>query len=342
MDKDFDYINERKWDAFLMARPEFRKWYETHLKAALKNRENAIGPSPGFQTSMEVMNWYGEDTCSILITYLYKQVVGLKRWHAQADLDDGEVMAWIAGIKDKENVLVPSSIISHVGPIRLDFEETMFARSYYNDDPYLRILIARELHEEPGSQKTDDYAKKARNILYFIEHRGEDHPHVVWDTDSDFIRTVCHYDMATIFIGVHSRMTINKDYLDHFLLVPRPDPIEISESSWHDMSMKFVKGLDDGDSSLPLSSAFPFSGLMIKVLIEEFMNKDMESMTFMENVYRLCNDVYLETENEGTEHEPLLYRPGLLEPKLFDMLREYGPSFVRPLIETAMHMMILD
>ena len=340
MDKDFDYINERKWDAFLMARPEFRKWYEANLKTALKNRENAIGPSPGFQTSMEVIRWYGSD--SISIADLYEQVTGLKSWHAQADLDDGEVMAWIAGIQDEEKVLVPSSIISHVGTIRLDFEETRFAKSYYNDDPYLRILIARELHEDPGSQKTKDYAKKARNILYFIGHGGEDHPHVVWDTDSDFIRTICHYDVAAILIGVRSRMVIDKDYLDHFLLVPRPDPIDISESAWHDMSMRFVKGLDDGDSSLPFSSAFPFSGLLIRVLTEEFMNKDMENMTFMETVYRLCNDVYLETENEGTGHEPLLYRPGLLKPKLFDMLREYGPSFVRPLIENTMHMMILD
>ena len=340
MDKDFDYINERKWEAFLMARPEFRKWYEANLKTALKNRENAIGPSPGFQTSMEVIRWYGSD--SISIADLYEQVTGLKSWHAQADLDDGEVMAWIAGIQDEEKVLVPSSIISHVGTVRLDFEETRFASSYYRDDPYLRILIARELHEDPGSQKIEDYAKKARNILYFIEHRGEDHAHVVWDTDNDFIRTVCHYDVAAILIGVRSRMVIDKDYLDHFLLVPRPDPIEISESAWHDMSVRFVKGLDDGDSSLPFSSAFPFSGLMIRVLTEKFMNKDMENMTFMETVYRLCNDVYFETENEGTGHEPLLYRPGLLEPKLFDMLREYGPSFVRPLIENAMHMMVLD
>lgn len=340
MDKDFDYINERKWEAFLMARPEFRKWYEANLKTALKNRENAIGPSPGFQTSMEVIRWYGSD--SISIADLYEQVTGLKSWHAQADLDDGEVMAWIAGIQDEEKVLVPSSIISHVGTVRLDFEETRFASSYYRDDPYLRILIARELHEDPGSQKIEDYAKKARNILYFIEHRGEDHAHVVWDTDNDFIRTVCHYDVAAILIGVRSRMVIDKDYLDHFLLVPRPDPIEISESAWHDMSVRFVKGLDDGDSSLPFSSAFPFSGLLIRVLTEKFMNKDMENMTFMETVYRLCNDVYFETENEGTGHEPLLYRPGLLEPKLFDMLREYGPSFVRPLIENAMHMMVLD
>lgn len=341
MDKDFDYINERKWDAFLMARPEFRKWYEVHLKAALKNRANSIGPSPGFQTSIEVMDWYGENNYSIPITNLYKQAVGLRR-NYQADLDDGEVMAWIAGIQDEEKVLVPSSIISHVGTVRLDFEETKFARSYYNDDPYLRILIARKLHEDPSSQRTEAYAKKAQNILYFIEHGGEDHAHVVWDTDSDFIRTVCHYDVATILIGVRSRMVIDKEYLDHFLLVPRPDPIEISESSWHDMAMRFVKGLDDGDSSLPFSSAFPFSGLLIRVLTEEFMNKDMENMTFMETVYRLCNDVYLETENEGTGHEPLLYRPGLLEPRLFDMLREYGPSFVRPLIENAMHMMVLD
>lgn len=341
MDKDFDYINERKWNTFLMARPQFRKWYETVLKIALKNREeNDIGPSHGFQTSMEVIRYYGID--SMPIADLYKQVTGLKSWHAQVDLDDGEVMAWIAGIKDKEKVLVPSSIISHVGTIRLDFEETRFASSDYRDDSYLRILIARELHEDPGSQKTDDYAKKARNILYFIEHRGEDHPHVVWDTDEDFIRTVCHYDVADILIGVRSRMVIDKDYLDHFLLVPRPDPIEISESAWHDMSVKLVKGLDDGDSSLPFSSAFPFSGLMIRVLTEKFMNKGMNNMTFMETVYRLCNDVYLETENEGTEHGPLLYRPGLLEPKLFDMLREYGPSFVRPLIGNAMHMMILD
>lgn len=340
MDKDSDYINERKWDVFLMARPEFRKWYEANLKTALKNRKNAIGPSPGFQTSMEVIRWYGSD--SISIADLYEQVTGLKSWHDQANLDDGEVMAWIAGIEDEEKVLVPSSIISHVGTIRLDFEETKFARSYYNDDPYLRILIARELHEDPGSQKIEDYAKKARNILYFIEHRGDDHAHVVWDTDDDFIRTICHYDVATILIGVRSRIVIDKDYLDHFLLVPRPDPIEISESSWHDMAMRFVKGLDDGDSSLPFSSAFPFSGLLIRVLTEEFMNKDMENMTFMETVYRLYNDVYFETENEGGEHEPLLYRPGLLEPKLFDMLREYGPSFVRPLIENSMHMMVLD
>ena len=336
---DSDITNMMKWKTFLKENPEFRKWYDHHLKQALKRKE-AISPSSDVQSGVTVIGMYGgADSASIVD--LYGQVVGSNSRHDQVDLNDGEVLAWATGIGNREKVLAPSTAIIHVRPFRLDCEEALFAGSYGKDDPYLRILCARELHEDPGSKRTETYAKNARKTVSFINSLNDDQPHVVWNTDTDFVRTVCRYGSADILMAVRSKVVIDEDYLEGVLLAPRPDPGEVPEDRWHDMAVRLVDALDAGDSSLPFSSAWPFSGLMLTVLTDEFLGWGLESMTFMETVYRLFMTTCLDVDGDGCRKH-LLYRPGLLDPKLFDMLREYGSSFVRPLMGNAMDRMTID
>lgn len=342
---DSDIINMMKWKAFLKDKPEFRKWYEYLVRHALE-KEGLEVPDhglPDIRTSLNALCNYREDWLhSMNVLSLYDEIIGRESYSNHITLPDEDILAWAIGIDRKENYRNILWIIKYIREYHVNFEEAKFVSSYYGndthhkkDDAYLRILCARELHEDPRSKSVEYYAKKARKIKSYIEFlifRYGDQPHVKWETPEDFVRTVCRYGAVYLLATVSSRLTIDKAYLDDFLLAPRPKPREISESSWHHMSVKFVKSLDNGNEP------FIFSDFMPWILTHDFLNHDIESLTFMETVYRLCNPIRRTLEGN---QDTLVYQPGMLTPKLFDMLREHGSSFARPLFKDAMSRMIL-
>ena len=343
---DSDIINMMKWKAFLKENPEFRKWYEYLVRHALE-KEGLEVPEhgiPDFRTSLDALYNCPEDEFhSMNVLSLYDEIIGRRTYgYHTCHLSDEQLLAWAIEIEYRENTENILWIIRCIREYHVNFEEAKFVTSYYGndahhkkDDAYLRILCARELHEDPRSKSVEYYAKKARKIKSYIEFlifRYGDQPHVKWETPEDFVRTVCRYGAVDLLATVSSRLTIDKEYLDDFLLTPRPKPKEIRESSWHHMSVKFVKSLDKGNEP------FIFSDFMPWILTYDFLNHDIESLTFMETVYGLCNPIRRTLERN---QDTLVYQPGMLTPKLFDMLREHGSSFVRPLFKDAMSRMIL-
>lgn len=342
---DSDIINMMKWKAFLKERPEFRKWYEYLVRNALEEEGLEVPDHglPDFRTSLHALCNYREDWLhSMNVLSLYDEIIGRESYSGHITLSDEGLLAWATGIDFKENGRNILWIIRCIRGYHVNFEEAKFVSSYYGndarhkkDDAYLRILCARELHKDPRSKSVEYYAKKARKIKSYIEFlilRYGDQPHVKWETPEDFVRTVCRYGAADLLATVNSRLTIDKTYLDDFLLAPRPKPKEISESSWHRMSVQFVKSLDNGNEP------FIFSDFMPWILTYDFLNHDIESMTFMETVYKLCDPIRRTLERN---QDTLVYQPGMMKPELFDMLREHGASFVRPLFKDAMSRMIL-
>lgn len=154
--------------------------------------------------------------------------------------------------------------------------------------------------------------------------------HHVWDNLDSFIRTVCEYDHAYLFkdpeILENVYLFIDNDYLDDILLAPKPAPIEIEKDAWHGMTMELIDRIDEiGDQfDDEHGHSIVFSRAIFQAL--SYSIHDTEGFVFFETVSDL-----IETFNSDTM--ATTYHSGMLEPAPFDLLREYGPAFVKPLLE---------
>lgn len=159
----------------------------------------------------------------------------------------------------------------------------------------------------------------------------------IWDTLDSFIRTVREYDHAYLFANIDliegMSILINKDYLDRTLLAPRPQAGDIDRNTWHDMAMRMLSKADeihqireDADNA-----GITFPRIMLRAL-SGFINEDVENLVFFETVSDL-----LGTFDHNARDT--IYHPGMLDSKPFDLLREYGSQFVKPLIEVDLERM---
>ena len=139
-------------------------------------------------------------------------------------------------------------------------------------------------------------------------------------------------------------MTIDKDYLDHYLLAPKPSPNEVSEAEWHDRSLRLVEQIDkEAEDVEEYAAAIPneedatavrFNDFMATTLLDCFLTRNIEDLAFMESMYWFCIDV---ADDSGVRNMRVdFYHPGKLDPKVFDLFREYGASFARPLLESVL------
>lgn len=154
---------------------------------------------------------------------------------------------------------------------------------------------------------------------------------IIWDNLGSFIRTVREYDHSYLFANVDllegMDVLINKDYLDRTLLAPRPQAGDIDRSAWHDMTMRMLEKADEihqirEDAG---NAGITFPRIMLRAL-SGFINEDVEDLVFFEAVSDLLGAFDRNARNT-------IYHPGMLNAKPFDLLREYGAPFVKPLIE---------
>lgn len=153
--------------------------------------------------------------------------------------------------------------------------------------------------------------------------------HYVWNDLDSFIRTVCEYDHAYLFknpeILENVYLFIDNDYLDGVLLAQRPLSSEIGKDAWHGMTMRLIDRIDEiGDQFDEQGHSIVFSRAIFQAL--SYSLHDTDGCVFFETVSDL-----IETFDSDTM--ATAYHSGMLEPKPFDLLREYGTSFVKPLIE---------
>lgn len=160
---------------------------------------------------------------------------------------------------------------------------------------------------------------------------------IIWDTLDSFIRTVREYDHAYLFANIDllegMDVLINKDYLDRTLLAPRPQARDIDRNTWHDMTIRMLSKADEIHQVREGAgnAGIIFPRIMLRAL-SGFINEDVEDLVFLEAVSDLLGAF-------DRNARDTIYHPGMLEPAPFDLLREYGSSFVKPLIEVNLERM---
>ena len=204
--------------------------------------------------------------------------------------------------------------------------DTIEADSIYNDKDVFEVLCEREDGGDDPASK--DHAMIANTIS---GHRNADHS--VWDTLDSFIRTVCEYDHAYLFENAdvldNLHVLITGDYLDRVLLAPKPEPAEIDEDAWNKMASRLIDKTDEMNRQARKSGndVVIFSEVMSQAL-SGFFNENAEELVFFETVGDLLNTF---SEHENYTH----YHSGMLDVRSFDLLREYGIPFAKPLFERS-------
>ena len=328
--------SEAAWTDYLKRRTDFRRWYEQRLEKA--------GYSDQFGSSSEDLN----QLCGYIfgsywrrLVLMHDSIISQDNTDGILDFDGGEALAYVVGIgPDEETQELMARSIRNIGRPSISFDElNLIGRpiTYIGTD-YLVIPCLKANHDDTFGIL--GVANLAKSILTSINGLSPIMNHVRWDTDEDFFRTVCEYgNKANIFRSPCSNTTIDKEYLDHYLLAPKPSPNEVSEAEWHDRSVRLVGQLDkEAENVEEYSAAIPdeedatvvrFNDFMATTLLDRFLTHNMEDLVFMETIYGFCTDLFPDDHNWRCH-------TGVFKPKVFDMLRKYGPSFTGPLFENAL------
>ena len=295
--------DSQSWEDYLSRRPSLKEWLQcSEQDGFFQNRVSFM------QSRMET----GGET-------EYGRKV--------ADLNDGEALAYFVYLGIDDSLLINSNAVKHLHQPSISLDEANLIDKM--DVPYIDLICARETDKDAKPGALSESMVFTGHILETIDYyRSHDLPHIVWDTEHDLVRTVIRYKSYCNLFKTSYDAVIDSDYLENYLLTDRPTPIEIEEDAWHDMAVRLIDKFDEDNPSL----GYNFIGSISYVLVSCFLTRSPEDLTFMETAYDLFFSVYKDLPEDLTIHS------GMLDPKLFDDLREYGSAFVRPLLENALMM----
>ena len=253
-----------------------------------------------------------------------------------ADLDDGEALAYFIypNTYFNVNLLVDSKAIKHVHQPSISLEEAKLLDGDNAICSYSDLLCVRELDGDFTSKESLADMAFTDHVLTTLDNYV---PHMVWDTEHDLIRTAIEYDSdyCSLF-EARCNKVIDSDYLDHYLLAPKPNPTDIDRDTWHRMSVKLINWLDEDNRKTQSQSTRFFKndllGFMSDGLASCFLTHNLEDLSFMKTVYDFCASI----PHYKFRSMRKSYHPGMLDPELFDLLREHEAVFVRPLLEQAL------
>ena len=296
--------DSQSWEDYLSRRPSLNKWLQCSEQDGFFQKRVSF---------MQDMIGTGRET-------EYGRKV--------ADLDDNEALAYFVYLGIDDSLLINSKAVKHLHQPSINLEEANLIDK--QDVPYIDLICARETDKDSKPGALSENIVFTGHILETIDYyRSHDLPHIVWDTEHDLVRTVIRYKSYCNLFKTSYDAVIDSDYLNDYLLADRPNPIEIGGAAWHDMAMRFIDKFDEGDPSL----GYNFIGSISYVLVSCFLTRSPDDLAFMETAYDLFLSVYKDLPDKD-----LTIHPGMLDPKLFDLLREYGSAFVEPLLENALRM----
>ena len=192
----------------------------------------------------------------------------------------------------------------------------------------------------------------------------------LWSDMDTFIRTICKYDHADWFensyVSMNMNRVIDRTYLESVMLADKPEPGDISSKDWHDMAVLFteefnrifkeesdqrieetIEDMDDPSFSDEFGLAYWMMGAFMLAALtpisSQFIGRGMNELVFAETIsdfLDLDNYHKIEEEFAHVEVDPYEYTITGLDPKLFGMLREYGPSFTEPLFTNALEHLV--
>ena len=337
--------DEQVWDDYLEKRLNLNKWWNYCLDHSYVNSTYEKVSDDIRVNRVHILKMQGIRFRHMAL--MHDQVLADGRTDSGKrllDLDDGEALAYALDIDQDYSYrkMMESHAIKNVDPPSLNYEEALYLHEDNFDAlPYINLVYAREYPESSEQSKPFlDNIDSLFHCLVYWENAGLNH--AVWNTEQDLIRTVHDYrDYYGLFlIPTESNTIIDSDYLDHFLLVPKPYPNEVDRVDWHDKAVRFMSTLDGNakdhkrmdriDCARPIN----FLGLVYMSLLDCFLTRNIEDLAFMESMYWFCIDV---ADESGVHNmEAGSYRPGKLDPKVFDLFREYGAEFAKPLLENVL------
>ena len=293
--------DDQSWEYYLSRRPSLNKWLQcSEQDSFFQSRVSFM------QDRMET----GGET---------------EYGRKEADLDDGEALAYFVYLGIDDGLLINSNAVKHLHQPSINFEEANLIDKM--KFPYIDLICVRETDEDPNPGALSDSMVFTGHILDTINYyRSKSLPHIVWDTEQDLVRTVIRYKSYCNLFKTSYDAVIDSDYLENYLLADRPIPIEIGGEAWHDMAVRFIDKFDEDNPSL----GYNFIGSISYMLVSCFLTRSPEDLTFMETAYDLFFSVYKDLPEDLTIHS------GMLDPKVFDLLREYGAEFTKPLLESVL------
>lgn len=272
---------------------------------------------------------------------------------------------------DDDGAITESIVRGHfrklVGNITVDYHCPNISIAEVNAEcvdselDYITALCRRTDDCRTPNNTVMDHAHTIMRSLY----RPIESSHPLWSDMDTFIRTICKYDHADWFenryFSKNMDGVIDRTYLDSVMLADKPEPGDISSKDWHDMAVlftrefnrtfknEFCKRVNTNDISVSDEPSLAYhlreSFMMAasEAISSRFIGRGMDELVFAETIsdfIDLNNRHKIEEEFAHVEVNPYEYTITGLDPSLFDMLREYGPSFTGPLFTIALENLV--
>lgn len=337
--------DEQEWTSFLEERPKTKKFYRSLVLGSIIILQlQRGGKTIHYEDYKPIDVLHSTGGLRPPFEMLYSQVMTghiLSGHHTlPTNLGDEETLA--ESILRFDAINFYQRILGNPVYPRID---SVKAARYINDNAYtnksncssperlyFRLLCTcSEKYHDVDSETASDFANTCYDIF---NNANQFNPYSKWDTLDTFIDTVMKYGHAAMLGHLGGGVIIDEDYLNGTLLSSRPDPIDMADSTWHDMSAEFVRGLNEELAMATTASRYDcdffFSSLAMKSL-SRFLSDKPEELSFLETVYDYILPFSVD-EQYGNVH----YVRGMIRPEVFDYLREYGPSFTTPLVEAAL------
>ena len=330
--------SEDEWNAYLKDRPELSKYYHRMIDLAsvmssqakidrfIKERMPKLD-----SLRYDIAHADNEETIplgqdSFLIT----------NHHDVLSMTDGEALAYVV---DCEGMSNETATLKHCSKPHLNADEAAFFianRSVCEEElgVYLHILCARIDHKSYYSQEVLNHASRARLILV-----SSFDSHYFWDDEQTLAETACKYDHAEMLpvLEKNGGIYVDQHYLHTVMLADKPDPSEISEEEWRAMTAKLI---DESNRKFEDKDGYQYFPTLPDVLymgLPVFFGKSLNELVFLETIYD-----FMESVAPCDADYYYDYEDDLLKPTTFDLLREYGTSFARPIFEMEIEPMKVD
>lgn len=256
--------------------------------------------------------------------------------HDVLNMTDGEALAYVVDCRGMSN---ETATLKHCSKPHLNADEAAFfiANTSEGEEergPYLHILCARIDHKPLDSQEVLNHARRARLILV-----SSFDSHYFWDDEQTFAETACKYDHAEMLPVLEKTggIYVDQHYLHTVMLADKPDPSEISKDEWRAMTAKLI---DESNRKFEDKDGYQYFPTLPDVLymgLPAFFGKGLNELVFLETIYDFMDSVAPCDADYYYDYEE-----DLLKPTAFDLLREYGTSFARPIFETEIEPMKVD
>lgn len=333
------------WSTYLYDRPEFMKWRDHTINEALYHLKMYEGDTGEVSDLDEVLhtvisnyrkrfhNALNNSICGLMgLVKMHEDFSDPTRKQTLLDLDDEEALAntiiYIELYEDCSKLV----LVNYTRP-RMTAKEAEYIESCKTNatQAYLNVLCDRS---DGKYAKSDKHRKSLWEMFSYSEMysfltNNHEKTHCIWDNMATMVDTYCKYDQVDLLSEAGHDVVIDENYLNKVLLAPKPTIQELGEDDWN----LFVRTLinqtvveydkacreyRETHSQLEYG-ACPIIVRSLSPIIRQYGSK---GLAFAETIYDFMYSLPIEN---------IRFRPHMLKPRLFDLYREYGMSFVTPL-----------